>query len=75
MTQVQVRMPEQLVEEIDKWVEEGRFTSRSEAIRTIVALYEEREKTRRFYEMLKRREGEVEENPEVLVPLEESFDL
>ena len=71
MTQVQVRMPEQLVEEIDKWVEEGRFTSRSEAIRTIVALYEEREKTRRFYEMLKRREGEVEENPGILVPLEE----
>jgi len=71
LTQVQVRMPEQLVKEIDKWVEEGRFTSRSEAIRTIVALYEEREKTRSFYEMLKRREGEVEGNPEVLVPLEE----
>ena len=71
MTQVQVRMPEQLVKEIDKWVEEGRFSSRSEAIRTIVALYEEREKTRSFYEMLKLREREAEENPEILLTLEE----
>ena len=74
MTQVQVRIPDQLVEKIDKWVQEGRFTSRSEAIRTIVALYDEREKTREFYEMLQRREREVEEDPEILVPLEEGID-
>ena len=67
-------MPDQLVEKIDKWVQEGRFTSRSDAIRTIVALYEEREKTREFYEMLQRREREVEEDPEILVPLEEGID-
>lgn len=70
MTQVQVRIPDQLVEKIDKWVQEGRFTSRSDAIRTIVALYEEREKTREFYEMLQRREREAEEDSEILVPLE-----
>jgi len=67
-------MPDQLVEKIDKWVQEGRFTSRSDAIRTIVALYEEREKTREFYEMLQRREREVEEDSEILVPLEEGID-
>jgi len=42
MKQVQVRMPEKLVKEIDKWVAEGRFKSRSDAIKTIVVLYEER---------------------------------
>ncbi len=71
MVQVQVRMPEKLVEEIDKWVAEGRFKSRSDAIKTIVALYEERERTRRFYEMLVKRSREAEEKPEILVPLEE----
>jgi Arc/MetJ-type ribon-helix-helix transcriptional regulator len=65
-------MPEQLVKEIDKCAEEGRFTSRSEAIRTIAALYWEREKTRSFYEVLKLREREAEKNPEILVPLEEN---
>ena len=71
MVQVQVRMPEKLVEEIDRWVAEGRFKSRSDAIKTIVALYEERERTRRFYEMLVKRSREAEEKPEILVPLEE----
>jgi len=71
MVQVQVRMPEKLVKEIDRWVAEGRFKSRSDAIKTIVALYEERERTRRFYEMLVKRSREAEEKPETLVPLEE----
>ena len=71
MVQVQVRMPEKLVKEIDRWVAEGRFKSRSDAIKTIVALYEERERTRRFYEMLVKRSREAEEKPEILVPLEE----
>jgi len=52
MTQVQVRMPDTLVEEIDRWVAEGRFKSRSEAVKTIITLYEERERTREFYKML-----------------------
>ncbi|MCD6088120.1 ribbon-helix-helix protein, CopG family [Candidatus Bathyarchaeota archaeon] len=71
MKQVQVRMPEKLVKEIDKWVAEGRFKSRSDAIKTIVALYEERERTREFYKMLVERSKEAKEKPEILVPLEE----
>jgi len=71
MTQVQVRMPEKLLREIDRWVAEGRFRSRSDAIKTIIALYEERERTREFYNMLIKRSKEAKENPEILVPLEE----
>ena len=71
MKQVQVRMPEKLVKEIDKWVAEGRFKSRSDAIKTIVALYEERERTREFYKMLVERSKEAKEKPEILVPLDE----
>ena len=52
MVQVQVRMPEKVVRDIDKWIAEGRFTSRSEAVKTIVALYEERDRTREFCKML-----------------------
>ena len=59
------------MEEINKWVAEGRFKSRSDAIKTIVALYHERERTRRFYEMLDERNKEAKEKPDVLVRLEE----
>jgi len=71
LTQVQVRMPEKTVSDIDRWIAEGRFASRSDAIKTIVALYQERERTRRFYELLLKRSKEVREKPEILVPLEE----
>jgi len=71
MTQVQVRMPEKLLEEIDKWITEGRFKSRSDAIKTIIILYEERERTREFYKMLLERSKEAKEKPENLIPLEE----
>jgi len=71
MTQVQVRIPEKLLEEIDRWVTEGRFRSRSDAVKTIIALYEERERTREFYRMLEGRAKETEEKPETLIPLEE----
>ena len=70
MSQVQVRVPNKLVESLDKWVEEGRFKSRSDAIRTVLAQYEEKERTREFYEMLKERSKEAEEHPEKLIPLE-----
>lgn len=70
MTQVQVRLPEKDAQQLDEWVEEGRFRSRSDAIKTILELYEEREKTREFYRMLEERseEGEDRENT---VPLED----
>jgi Arc/MetJ-type ribon-helix-helix transcriptional regulator len=69
--QVQLRLPEKTLEEIDRWVAEGRFKSRSDAIKSIINLYEEREKTREFYQMLVKRSEEAKKHPERLVPLEE----
>jgi Arc/MetJ-type ribon-helix-helix transcriptional regulator len=68
---VQVRIPKTLVREIDRWVREGRFRSRSDAIKTILALYQERERTCEFYRMLVKRSEEARKNPRILVPLEE----
>ena len=70
MIQVQVRVPENLLEMVDKWIEEGRFKSRSDAIRIVLSQYEEREKTREFYKLLNKRSREAKEHPEELVPLE-----
>jgi Arc/MetJ-type ribon-helix-helix transcriptional regulator len=72
MAQVQLRLPEEMIAEIDRWVNEGRFKSRSDAIKTIISLYEEREKTRKFYELLNKRREEAKQHPETLVPLEEA---
>ena len=72
-TQVQVRIPDELVEQIDRWVADGRFSSRSEAVKTIVTLYNEREKTRRFYEMLSRESDEARKRPESLISLHDVF--
>lgn len=71
MTQVQLRLAQKTLEEIDRWVAEGRFKSRSDAIKTIISLYEEREKTREFFRMLMTRSEEAKKHPEDLVPLEE----
>jgi Arc/MetJ-type ribon-helix-helix transcriptional regulator len=71
MAQVQLRLPEKTLEEIDRWVAEGKFKSRSDAIKSIISLYEEREKTREFYKMLLKRSQEAKEHPETLVSLEE----
>ena len=75
MVQVQLRIPEESISEIDKWVSEGKFKSRSDAIRTILALYQEREKTREFYKMLVERSNEAKENFEILIPLEDLHEL
>lgn len=75
MVQVQLRLPEESISEIDKWVSEGKFKNRSDAIRTILALYQEKEKTREFYRMLLRRSNEAKENPDILIPLEDIDDL
>lgn len=72
LTQVQLRLPPKIIEELDQWVKEGKFKSRSDAIKTIISLYEEREKTRSFLTMLKIRSEETEKHPETLIPLEES---
>ena len=72
-TQVQVRIPEELVNEIDRWIAQGRFSSRSEAVKTIVTLYKERERTRKFYETLSKESEEARKHPESLIPLKDIF--
>ena len=71
MVQVQLRLSQKMLEEIDKWVTEGRFKSRSDAIKTIISFYQEREKTREFYKMLLKRSEDAKKHPEALIPLEE----
>jgi len=68
--QVQVRVPDELIATIDRWVAKGRFASRSDAIKTIVALHREREEAREFYQMLVQRSREARERPKTLLPLE-----
>jgi Arc/MetJ-type ribon-helix-helix transcriptional regulator len=70
LTQVQLRLPQSLIDEIDKRVQAGEFRSRSDAIKAMVIIYQEREKTREFLKMLKSRSREAEDNPESLIPLE-----
>ena len=72
-TLVQVRIPDELVKELVRWIAEGRFSSRSEAVKTIVTLYKDRERTRMFYEMLSKRSEEARRHPERLVPLRDVF--
>jgi len=64
-------MPEKSVQQIDKWIAEGRFARRSEAIKTIVAMHQERERTREFYKRLLERSREAKAKPESLLSLEE----
>ena len=71
MTQVQLRLSPKTLEEIDRWVAEGRFKNRSDAIKTMISFYEEREKTREFFKMLVSRSEEAKKSPETLIPLEE----
>lgn len=71
MAQVQLRLSQKTLQEIDRWVAEGRFKSRSDAIRTIISFYEEREKTRQFCKMLLNRSEEAKKHPESLVSAEE----
>ena len=71
MVQVQLRVPEAVIKPVDKMIAKREFKSRSDALRTILALYEEREKTRMFYKMLVERSKEIKEKPEMLVSLKE----
>ncbi len=69
--QVQVRVPEKVVQEIDKWIAEGRFVNRSEAIKTVLVLYQEMDRTRKFYQTLIERSEQAKRKPDSLIPLEE----
>lgn len=71
MTQVQLRLPQGMIDEIDQWVKEGRYKNRSDAIKAILNVYWEREKTREFLSMLNTRSNEAKEAPDILIPLEE----
>jgi Arc/MetJ-type ribon-helix-helix transcriptional regulator len=71
LAQVQLRLPQKTLEEIDKWVAEGRFKNRSDAIKSIITYYEEREKTCAFFNMLMKRSEQAKRHPESLVSLEE----
>ncbi|MFH1751399.1 MAG: ribbon-helix-helix domain-containing protein [archaeon] len=71
MVQVQLRVPNETVRELDRWVKKGKFKSRSDAIKTAITIYEDREKTREFYKLLIKRSKEVKEQPEKLIALEE----
>ena len=71
LSQVQLRLSQKTIEELDRWVAEGRFKSRSDAIRNILNYYQEREKTREFYKLLNKKSKEAKEHPETLIPLEE----
>ena len=68
--QVQLRVPKKTAAELDRWVRQGRFASRSDAIKTILSLYEERQRTRQFARMLYQRSKEAREKPAKLVPLD-----
>ena len=45
LAQVQLRFPQKTLEEIDNWEAQGRFKNRSDAIKSIINYYQEREKT------------------------------
>jgi len=73
LVQVQLRLPEKTLEEIDKWVAEGRFKSRTDAVKTMINVYAGREKTREFLKILMKRSQEARKYCESLLPLEELY--
>ena len=71
MVQVQLRVSDATADFLDMLVKQGRFSSRSEAVKTMITIYEERNKTREFYEELKRRAKEMDKHPERAVDFED----
>lgn len=71
LPQVQLRIPDEMLSIIDKWVKEGKYRSRSDAIKSMITVYLEREKTREFFKMLQERSEEVKTNPEILIPFDD----
>lgn len=66
MLSVQVRVPEQMLESIDKEINSGKFKSRSEAIKLIIYEYQEKQKTREFYRELDKRSMEAKNKSNVI---------
>jgi hypothetical protein len=48
-----------------------RSANRNEAVKTVLPLYEERERTREFYQKLLNRSEEAKKKPDSLIPLED----
>jgi len=71
MVQVQLRVPQGTVDFIDELIKKKKFSTRSEAIKSMITFYEEREKTREFYEELKRRAEELDNHPEKAVKFDD----
>jgi Arc/MetJ-type ribon-helix-helix transcriptional regulator len=71
LAQVQLRLPQKTLKEIDGWVAEGRFKNRSEATKSIITYYQEREKTCNFFYTLLKRSEEAKQHPEPLIPIKE----
>jgi Arc/MetJ-type ribon-helix-helix transcriptional regulator len=71
LAQVQLRLPQKTLQEIDNWVAEGRFKNRSDAIKSIINYYQEREKTSDFFNLLMKRSEEAKQHTESLIPIEE----
>jgi Arc/MetJ-type ribon-helix-helix transcriptional regulator len=71
MAQVQLRLSRETLEKLDRWVSEGKFKSRSDAVRTIIGFYEEQERTREFLKMLMKRSEQARKHPESPVSHEE----
>ncbi len=68
---VQLRLPQQTVKGIDEDVRNGRFKSRSDAIRYILQWFEERENTLRIMGKLEKISAEAKKNPEKWVRLDD----
>ena len=71
LPQVQLRIPDEMLSIIDRWVKEGKYRSRSDTIKSMITVYLEREKTREFFKMLQERSEEVKTNPEILIPFDD----
>jgi len=63
MAPSKVRSTDEMIEILDRWIEEGS------AVRSVLQRYYEREKTREFYKMLNERSKEIDEELEGLIPL------
>ena len=58
---VQLRIPKQSIQHIDAQVKAGRFKSRSDAIKHMVTVFEEKEKIQQFLQLLLARSNEAQE--------------
>lgn len=66
---IQLRVPRSTVKTIDGLIHEGRFKSRSDAIKSMIYAFEEKERTRKFLEIIAQRSQEARENPKKLISL------